>query len=136
MPEHDIHERGTGLFAPETMLASQYFDRIRRRSDVTGEQRLMCAVIEDAVDLFLKHAAARLPHHQEAFADAERWIETEDRSWLYSFDSICDYLGLDGDYIRRGLRAWKARARSAASPAAPAETHPVDAAERRRAMNE
>ena len=111
MERDEIQERGGGLFAPDTLLAGQYFDRIRRRKDLSGEQRLMCAIIEDGVEAFLKHAAATQRHHQESFEDAERWIESEDRTWIYSFDTICDYLGLETDYLRRGLRAFKARAR-------------------------
>ena len=132
MQEHEIHERGGGLFVPDTLVPSQYFDRVRRRKDMSGEQRLMCAVIEDAVDMYLKHAGARQPIHQKLFAEAEEWIESEDRSWIYSFDTICDYLGMDSDYLRRGLRAWKARARGETAPAMDVEEQP----EPRRAMNE
>ncbi len=134
MPEHDIHERAAGIFAPDTMLASQYFDRIRRRKDLTGEQRLMCAIIEDAVDTYLKHAAATRRDLVERFTEAERWIECEDRSYLYAFETICDYLNLDAPYLRRGLHRWKARARGEAASAAAAAA--VDVPESRRAMNE
>jgi hypothetical protein len=95
----------------------------------------MCAVIEDAVDVYLKYAAAIGRQHQELFAAAEHWIEAEDRTWLYSFETICDHLGVSAAYLRRGLRAWKARARGEVAPAAemPAVS---EAPERRRASNE
>ena len=132
MPDHDIHERAGGLFAPDTMLASQYFDRIRRRRALTGEQLLMCAIIEDAVDAYLQHAAATRPDLQERFAEAEHWVESKDRSWLYAFETICDYLGLEAEYLRGGLRRWKTKARGeGALPARePSESEP------RRAINE
>jgi len=130
----ELHERGVGLIEPDTMLASQYFDRIRRRRDLTGEQRLMYAIIEDAVDVYLKHAAARDRRRQELFADAERWLESTDRGWIYAFETICDYLGLHADNLRRGLRARRARARGEVAPAAPEE--PALVPERRRASNE
>jgi hypothetical protein len=132
MPDHDIHERANGLFAPDTMLASQYFDRIRRRKALTGEQLLMCAIIEDAVDNYLEHAAATRPDLQERFDEAERWIESSDRSWLYAFETICDYMGLEVDYLRNGLRQWKAKARGEGALPAPAAEGP----EPRRAINE
>jgi hypothetical protein len=120
------------------MLAGQYFDRIRRRRDFTGEQRLMCAIIEDAIDTYLKHAAATRRHHQEIFLEAERWIESEDASWIYAFETICDHLGLHAGHLRRGLRARKALARGEAVRAEPAtETPtPVEPSQRRRASNE
>jgi len=135
MQDNEIHERGGGIFVPDTLLPAQYFDRVRRRKDMTGEQRLMCAVIEDAVDMYLKHTAARQPAHQKLFAEAEQWIESEDRSWIYAFETICDYLGMDSSYLRRGLRAWKARARGE-TPSAATTREAVDATEPRHAMNE
>jgi hypothetical protein len=85
--QHDIDERGPGVFAPDTLLPTQYFDRIRRRN-LAGEQRLMIAVIEDAVD----HLNTRLHfrHHQELAEPS--WIGSEDRS-AHSFETICDYPG-------------------------------------------
>ena len=135
MADHDIHERSGGLFAPDTMLASQYFDRVRRRKDLTGEQRLMCAIIEDAVEVYLKHAGAVRPDHRDRFEEAERWIEAGDRSWLYAFETICDYLGMDADHLRHGLRRWKAKARGEASNAAP-DRDVVPLSEHRHASNE
>jgi hypothetical protein len=117
MAEHELHERAAGLVQPDTLLATQYFDRIRRRKDFTGEQRLMYAIIEDAVDVYLKHATARHRHHQQLFVEAELWFESTDHSWIYAFETICDYLGLDAGHLRRGLHAWKARVRGEARPA-------------------
>lgn len=135
MRKHDAHTSAAGLFVPDTLLATQYFDRVRRRKDVTGEQRLMFAVLADAVDLYLKHAGATAPHHAALFADAERWIEDDDTTWLYAFVPICDHFGLDPDAVRGGLRAWKRRVRGEPALAAPAPA--VDeAVPRRRASNE
>jgi hypothetical protein len=33
----------------------------------------------------------------------EAWLRSEDRSWPFSFASICDYLRLDSTYLRRRL---------------------------------
>lgn len=131
----DIDDLATAVFAPDTLLATQYFDRIRRRSDLTGEQRLMCAIIQDAVEVYLKHAGATHRVHQQLFADAEQWIEAEDRSWLYSFEAICDHLGLDGAYLRRGLRNRKMLARGEVARAG-SLPHVAEPPERQRASNE
>ena len=138
MHQDEIHERGPGVFAPDTLLPGQYFDRIRRGKDLTGEQRLMTAVLELAVDDYMKHAAARDRLRQGLFAEAERWIESTDRSWLYAFETICDHLGLDVDYVRRGLRELRDRARDHGSGhRVPVVAVEGDATlERRRAGNE
>src|SRR5947207_4910325 len=108
--EHAVDERLAGLFQPDTLLPSQFFDRIRRRSEHDGERRLMIAVLEDAVDVYRKQAGARDARTQQLFHEAEEWIEDPDRTWLFSFQNICDVLGLDADYLRPGLRVCKERA--------------------------
>src|SRR5437764_1451306 len=49
---------------------------------------------------------------EQLFQEAETWIEDPDRTWLFSFQNICDVLDIDADYLRRGLRALKQRVRS------------------------
>ena len=110
--EHAVDERFGVIFQPDTLLPSQFFDRVRRRTEHDGERRLMIAVLEDAVDVYRKQADARDPRGEQLFQEAEAWIEDPDRTWLFSFQNICDVLDIDADYLRRGLRAWKQRVRS------------------------
>jgi len=140
MHQDDIHERASGVFAPDTLLPGQYFDRLRRGKDLTCEQQLMIAVLELGVEDYMKHAAARDRLRQGLFAEAERWIESTDRTWVYAFESICDHVGLDVDYVRRGLRDCRQRAREhdhrALDPIAAVVTQADVPPERRRAGNE
>ena len=108
--EYSADERLGGLFQPDTLLPSQFFDRVRRRTEHEGERRLMIAVLEDAVSVYRKQAGVLEGRNRETFLEAEEWIEDQDRSWLFSFQNICDVLGLDADYLRRGLHAWKTQA--------------------------
>jgi len=39
--------------------------------------------------------------------EAEEWILEESTEWLFSFDNICESLGLHPKYIRGGLHQWK-----------------------------
>jgi hypothetical protein len=103
-------ERISDLFVPDTMLPSQYFDRLHRRADRSGEHRLMLAILEDAVDVYRKQAGARDPRRRALFDEAESWIESADKSWIYTFENICDVLSIDASYLRRGLHEWKRRA--------------------------
>jgi hypothetical protein len=110
--EYAPDERLTALFQPDTLLPSQFFDRVRRRTEHDGERRLMIAVLEDAIHVYRTQVGARDGRGLELFRDAEEWIEDTERSWLFSFENVCDVLDLDADYLRRGLHAWKDRARS------------------------
>ena len=131
--------RGSAVgLEPETILPSQYFDRFHRRRQLHGERRLMLAVLEDAVDMYRKHVAARGGRNRQLFLDAEEWIDDDDRTWVFSFLNLCDVLDLDGEYIRRGLHALKAKARAGEQSAPQAYAEPDEdlEPELRRASND
>ena len=72
-----------------------------------GEERLMLAVLESAVEDFQKYVLARKPSGKKLFQQAEEWFLEKDSDELYSFENICDTLGLHPDPIRKGLLVWK-----------------------------
>ena len=74
----------------------------------------MVAILEDAIDVYRKQAAARDTRKRHMFEDAETWIEDRDATWIFSFENICTVLDLEPEYIRRGLHDWKRWARAAA----------------------
>ena len=72
-----------------------------------GEEKLMLAVLENAVEYFQKYVLARNPRGKQLFQEAEEWFLEKDSEGLFSFESICETLGLHPDPIRRGLMVWK-----------------------------
>ena len=72
------------------------------------ECRLLWAVLENAVDTYMKNATATSRRGKRLFREAEEWIMQDDPTWLCSFISICHVLGLDPGYLRLGLRRWYA----------------------------
>jgi hypothetical protein len=72
-----------------------------------GEERLMLAVLESAVEDFQKYVLARKPSGKKLFQQAEEWFLEKDSDELFSFENICDTLGLHPDPIRKGLLVWK-----------------------------
>ena len=72
-----------------------------------GEERLMLAVLENAVEYFQKYVLARKPKGKQLFQEAEEWFLDKENEALYSFENICETLGLHPDPIRKGLMVWK-----------------------------
>ena len=72
-----------------------------------GEEKLMLAVLENAVEYFQKYVLARKPSGKMRFQEAEEWFLEKDSDELFSFENICDTLQLHPDYIRKGLLRWK-----------------------------
>src|SRR5215475_9566452 len=82
-------------------------EAVYKRNIREGEERLMLAVLEDAVDYFQKYFLARNPRGKQLFQEAEDWFFDKDGEELFSFESICDALGLNPNHIRKGLLVWK-----------------------------
>jgi hypothetical protein len=68
-----------------------------------GEERLMLAVLESAVEDFQKYVLARHTCGKRLFQEAEEWFLDTDSEEAFSFKSICETLGLHPDHIRKGL---------------------------------
>jgi hypothetical protein len=60
------------------------------------------------------------------YDEAREWVSSGDRSWLFSFENICDTLEINAEYVRRGLREWRDRNQHGRRPRVlpPAESSP------------
>jgi hypothetical protein len=96
------------LFEPEVLLPEQVFSA-RRADGLAPERLLMLAIVEDAILCYRRHAFARDPRARRLHADAVAWLESSDRTWLFSFESICDALDIDAGLLRASLRRWRER---------------------------
>jgi hypothetical protein len=93
-----------GLFDPvDPIVIEQLFTP----SGYGGEERLMLAVLQDAVECFQEHALAQYVWEKKLFQEAEDWILEKNSNWFFSFENICETLQLNPDYIRKGLLVWK-----------------------------
>ena len=99
------------------MLPVQYFDRQTAR--LRPEMRLMLAVLEDAVATFMRYRHARVARHRRAFREVREWIDSDDAVSPFAFVRICDAVGLDVAYLRRGLARIAARQRFESTPSPP-----------------
>ena len=105
----NMEERVSSLFQPDTLLPEQYLDTYRRKLHLEPEKKLMVAILEDGIACFQKYLFARDGKGKGLFREAESWVEAKGSEAVFSFESVCESLGLDPNYLRRGLRAWKAR---------------------------
>src|SRR5947199_1351471 len=106
-PMKDDEQLST-LLEPDVMLPEQFFAGPRRNEE-RGEHRLMAAILDDAVQTYCMPQVARARGGWRAEREAGEWIESADRSWVFSFERICEALDLDAACIRRGVRTWKQR---------------------------
>jgi len=95
------------LFEPDALMPEQYFAGLGKESGATNERGLMLAILKDAVECFQKYALARDPMGEDLHRDASEWIFSRDREWPFSFENICDVLGVSAEYVRAGLAPMK-----------------------------
>jgi len=94
-------------FYTTVILPTQFFTEPGRPNDyVSGAQRLMFAVLQDAVAYWFRYSDGKTSREQRLFQETYEWFWTQAPSGLYAFENICDVLKLDPDYIRRGLMRW------------------------------
>ena len=95
------------IFVCGFLVPSQFFVPARRSHMFwRGEQRLLFAVLQDAVACWFRYRDAPTFRGRRLFGETVAWFESPDKGWLYAFERICEILDLDPDYIRRGLRDW------------------------------
>ena len=125
-----MEERVSSLFQPDTLLLEQYLDTFRRKLQLEPEKKLMLAILEDAIACYQKYVFARDSKGKILFEEAEQWVHGDGGGSVFAFDSVCESLGLNPDYLRRGLADWKQTAQ--ARRAAPAKLYQLATTPRKR----
>lgn len=97
------------LFAPDSILPVQHYEGRRQGADFQPLRRLMLAVLEDAIATFQKTARSGDGRDRLLFGEVLTWLQNRRDGGLFSFESICDMLGIDSSRLRRALLK-KARA--------------------------
>ncbi len=101
-----IMENVVGL---HQILPSQYFDASGGHR-LTAEQRLMLALLADAINVYQQGAVSRATRKRLLYIDAERWImAARAGAHGFSFDTVCEALGINPSVLRRRLVLWKHR---------------------------
>jgi hypothetical protein len=99
----EMEHRLGHLFEPHAIMPIQFF-ALRERSRWSGEQRLMAAVLEDAITVYSRPDVPKASKARQLLRETERWLRSNDRTWTFSFLRVCEVLGLEPSAIRRRLR--------------------------------
>src|SRR5215469_14521143 len=86
--------------APDILLPQQHNELQRRCHELPGELRLMLAVLEDAIDCYLRHMNAKSRQRRRVFYEVQHWMNSRYCKGLFAFETLCEVLGIDGDKLR------------------------------------
>jgi hypothetical protein len=100
----------SATFAVKTVMLEAMPNEILclpKKNKPNGEQGLMLAVLENAIECFQRNIFAHKRKRKRLYQEAEEWILEKDSDWCFSFKFICETLDLHPDYVRQGLLSWK-----------------------------
>ena len=89
---------------PDTMLPAQFFVR-RTPARVEGEMRLLIAVLEDAINTYVRCIGPKNHRQREELREVEAWFEGRGQSGLFAFENVCDVLGVEAGRVREWVRS-------------------------------
>jgi hypothetical protein len=91
----------------DLILPCQYYD-VSGGHHLTGEQRLMLALLTDAINVYQRGALSRMASARRLFVDAEQWIMADQGVCnALSFGTVCEALGINAALLRRRVIDWK-----------------------------
>ncbi len=114
-----MQEKILSLLGSDVAIQEHYFDTLRRSESLEPEKALLLAVLQDAVMSYQKHFSARDRVRKDRFHEAEQWIMHQGNDWIFSFNNICELLGLDPQYVRQGIQDWRVKAIMQGKPRRP-----------------
>jgi hypothetical protein len=90
------------LSQTDIILPAQYFAAMGSVG-LSGEQRLMLAVLADAINVLQSWRGGGNGRKRRNFAEAVHWVNTRGTSHPFAFDSVCDALAIDPELVRARL---------------------------------
>ena len=67
------------------------------------ERSLLSALLFDGVQAYMMYASSPGASSNIRYREAYTWVNTRGTDYVFSFDSCCEALGIDPDYLRYGL---------------------------------
>lgn len=108
---NDVDSLSQLIFAPDPLSRFQH-EKIhgihKDPADLQPLRALMLAVLEDAIACFQGYFLKPSRTSEMLFQEAEEWINSNDDE-IFSFNNICETLGLDPKNLTEGLEQWGAK---------------------------
>lgn len=87
----------------DPIIAAAFFGSSSHNGPVSAERELMIAVLSDAIECFWKYRNSRAALAIRLYQEAKAWLFADNENQPFSFQNICQTLGLESSYIRRGI---------------------------------
>jgi hypothetical protein len=87
---------------PDPLMPSQFFESVGSRA-FSSEQRLMLAVLMDAINILREYRFSPNQSKRKSFNEVSSWVFAKGIEGPVSFDGVCDALGVNAERLRERL---------------------------------
>jgi hypothetical protein len=91
----------------DALLPAQFYPERRQSASAEPILRLMGSVLADAVRSFQRNFGAHQPEKRQEFREARFWIFQDKHDGPFSFEDVCDTLGIDPHRLRELIVQWE-----------------------------
>ena len=95
-------EQSDNLITSDLILPSQFYELVGKNR-FSSEQRLMLAVLADAINILQEWHGAAGVRKRRLFAESARWVMTRGSHVPFSFDNVCEALEVNPEALRQKL---------------------------------
>lgn len=95
-------EQSDNLITSDLILPSQFYELVGKNR-FSSEQRLMLAVLADAINILQEWHGAAGVRKRRLFTESARWVMTHGNHVPFSFDNVCEALQVNPDALRQKL---------------------------------
>ena len=67
------------------------------------ERGLLSAVLFDGVQNYMNYACAKGEKQKAKYSEAFTWVNRRGADYIFAFDSVCEALGVNAEFLRLGL---------------------------------
>lgn len=91
------------------LMPTQYYDLVGHRTMLDGEKKLLFAVLEDAIRVYVFTMHGRTARAQRDFQEVCEWINARgDGDEPFSFVNLCEVFSIQPDALRQDLSKLRA----------------------------
>ena len=96
------------ILSEHIILPSHFYEGRGYSIEATAPiRRLILAMLRDALACIASRASSRRFAARKTAREALAWIEDTNDREIFSFNSVCDSLGIDPDALRKSLHDWQ-----------------------------
>jgi len=100
----------------DAVMPAQFYPARQGSAAVEPIMRLMGGILADAVRTFQRNFEAKSPSRRQEFREARFWIFHDKAEGPFSFEDVCDALGIDPRRLRSLILSWEKNRRPGDKP--------------------